>query len=183
MGLRNNRGSSFIELATGLLALIPVVLVIFDLCIIVMGVQINDSTCREAARVAASGNPLQAQSRAQAIIDRANSRASGMVTNFVLANFASTVTAEDVAELGTYGGPVKGTVTIETDVSIHPIVVQLVYTGKSPLHFRSQQSFPFTYVVPNTTPSSLLLPESRKQLDRSKQSNRSDRCLLAALSF
>jgi hypothetical protein len=160
MSLKRERGSSFIELATGLLALIPVVLVIFDLCMIVIGVQINDSTCREASRVAASGNPLQAQSRAQAIVDRANSRASGMVSNFVLANFTSTVTAADVAAVGTYGGPVNGTVTVETDVSIHPMVVQLVYTGKSPLHFRSQQSFPFTYVVPNTTPSSFLSPDS-----------------------
>jgi hypothetical protein len=158
LSLRGKRGSSFIELATGLLVIIPIVLVIFDLCVIVMGVQINDSTCREAARVAASGNPLQAQSRAQTIIDRANSRASGMVSNFVLANFTSTVTAQDVAALGTYGGPVKGTVTVETDVSIRPLVVELVYTGKSPLHFRSQQSFPFTYVVPNTTQSSFLAP-------------------------
>jgi Flp pilus assembly protein TadG len=159
---RDKRGSSFVELGAGLIVLIPIVLVIFDLCAIVIGVQVNDSTCREAARVAASGNPLDAQSRAQAIIDRANLHASSFASNFSLASCVSTVTPQDVAALGTFGGPLTGTVTVQTDVSIHAFVVQLVYSGQSPLHFRSQQVFPFTYVVPNTTPTSFFAPAGRK---------------------
>lgn len=166
MRLRGRQGSSFIELAVGLLALIPVVLVLFDLCVIVMGVQVNDSTCREAARVAASGNPLDAQSRAQIIVDRANSHASAVVSNFTLARVVSTVTAKDIAALGTFGGPITGSVSVETDVDVHPLVVQLVYTGKSPLHFRSKQTFPFTYVVPNTTPSSFVFPDAQRSSER-----------------
>ncbi len=143
-------GSSFVELVTGLLVLIPISLVLFDLAVIVIAVQINDSTCREAARVAASGNPLDAQTRAMAIIDRANLKQS-MASNFSLVSVNSTISAQDIQAVGVYGGPLEGTVTVETDVQVKPFVVQYIYNGQNPLHFRSKQSFPFTYVVPNTT--------------------------------
>jgi Flp pilus assembly protein TadG len=154
--MHRKKGSSFVELATGLIVLIPIALAIFDFCIIVMGVQVNDSTCREAARVAASGNPLDAQSRAQAIIDRANSHASSTASSFSLVSVLSTVTPQDVQALGTFGGLLKGSVTVQTDVSIRPMIVQFVFSGGAPLHFRSEQTFPFTYVVPNTTPTTFL---------------------------
>jgi Flp pilus assembly protein TadG len=144
------RGQSIIELAVGLMALIPIVLVIFDLAVIVIGVQINDSTCREAARVAASGNPTDATDRATSVVARANLRTSGMLNNFVLQKVTSAVTS-DLTQLGKYGGPVQGTVTVETEVDIKPFVVQFAYNGQSPLKFRSRQSFPYTYVFPNTS--------------------------------
>jgi len=147
--VRRRKGQSIVELAVGLMALIPIVLVIFDLAVIVIGVQVNDSTCREAARVAASGDPNDAQARAAAVVARANQRASGMLSNFVLVNVNNTVTAQQMLALQPYGGPVQGTVTVQTEVDIRPFVVQYAYAGKSPLTFRSQQSFPFTYVVPN----------------------------------
>jgi Flp pilus assembly protein TadG len=153
---RATKGSSLVELATGLLVLIPIVLVLFDLSVIVIAVQMNDSTCREAARVAASGNPLDAQTRAMAIISRANSRQVGMASNFTLVGLVSTVTAQDIQNVGSYGGPVDGTVTVETEVQVRPFVVQYIYNGQNPLHFRSKQSFPFTYVVPNTTTMRLI---------------------------
>jgi Flp pilus assembly protein TadG len=155
--LRRGKGSSLVELAVGLMALIPIVLVIIDLCVIIIAVQVNDSTCREAARVAASGSPLDAQTRAMTIIDRANLRQSGLFSNFTLISLVSTVSPQDLQALSTSGGPVKGTVTVETDVAVRPFVVQWVYTGQSPLHFRAQQSFPFTYVVP--TPTSWGFPD------------------------
>ena len=162
--LRGGKGSSLVELAVGLMALIPIVLVVIDLCVIVIAVQVNDSTCREAARVAASGSPLDAQPRAMTIIDRANNRQSGLFSNFTLISLVSTVTAQDLQVLSTSGGPVKGTVTVETDVAVRPFVVQWVYIGQSPLHFRAQQSFPFTYVVP--TPSSWVFPSFEPRYER-----------------
>lgn len=149
-------GSSLIELVLGLIALIPVVLVIFDLSVIAIAVQVNDSTCREAARAAATGNPLDAQTRAQTIINRANTNQSMLCSNFMLVSALSTVTPQDIAALGTFGGPVTGTVTVKTDVQVRPFIVQYAFTGKSPLHFQSQQSFPFTFQVPNTSTSSCL---------------------------
>ncbi|MBI2812127.1 MAG: hypothetical protein HYX67_15030 [Candidatus Melainabacteria bacterium] len=151
---RNERekGQSIVELSVGLIALIPIVLVVFDLAVIVIGVQINDSTCREAARVAASGAPQDQANRAKAVISRANQRAAGMLSNFKLVTDppVSTVTQAQANNLAPYGGALNGTVTVQTEVEIRPFVVQAAYNGKSPLIFRSQQSFPITYVVPNS---------------------------------
>ncbi len=149
---KREKGQSIVELSVGLIALIPIVLVVFDLAVIVIGVQINDSTCREAARVAASGAPKDQANRAKAVIARANQRSAGMLSNFVLVTDPplSTVTQAQADALNPYGGALNGTVTVQTEVDIKPFVVQAAYNGQSPLKFRSQQSFPITYVVPNS---------------------------------
>ncbi|MBS2002343.1 MAG: TadE family protein [Candidatus Obscuribacterales bacterium] len=150
------KGQSIVELAIGLIALIPIVLVVFDLAVIVIGVQINDSTCREAARVAASGAPQDQASRAKAVVARANARAAGMLSNFKLITDPplSTVSQAQADALKPYGGALNGTVTVQTEVEVRPFVVQAAYNGQSPLKFRSQQSFPITYVVPNSATAS-----------------------------
>lgn len=145
------RGQSLIELVLGITALIPIMLTIFDLAVIVIAVQMNDSTCREAARVAASGSPSDIQQRANAIISRANARAAGMMSNFVLVSCTTTASANYLNTIGQFGGPVNGTVTVQTEVDVKPFIVQWAYNGVSPLKFRSQQTFPFTYVMPNTS--------------------------------
>ena len=162
------RGQSIIELSVGLMALIPIMLVIFDLAVIVIGVQINDSTCREAARVAASGDPMQAKARAAAVVVRANAKANGMLSNFTLTSVnalnantpPAAITQSDMDKLKPYGGSVQGSVTVQTEVDVKPFVVQMAYNGKSPLKFSAKQTFPFTYVVPNqaqvNTPSGQL---------------------------
>lgn len=155
MKRRKTRAQSLVELSVGLIALIPIILVIFDLAIIVIGVQMNDSTCREAARIAASGSPDQATAtqRAQAVINRANNRASGMLSNFVLPPggvVLNGVNPTQQAQALQYGGSVSGTVTVTTQVTIRPFVVQMVYNGSNPLVFQSKQTFPFTYVYPST---------------------------------
>jgi len=150
------KGQSIVELAIGLIALIPIVLVVFDLAVIVIGVQINDSTCREAARVAASGAPQDQANRAKAVVARANARAAGMLSNFKLITDPplSTVSQAQADALKPYGGALNGTVTVQTEVEVRPFVVQAAYNGQSPLKFRSQQSFPITYVVPNSATAS-----------------------------
>jgi len=144
------RGQSLVELCCGVMVLVPIVLVLFDLTVIVLGVQLNDSTCREAARVASLGDPTTCSIRAQAVINRANTSGSSMLSNFVLVQCASTVTAADITAMQPYGGPISGTVSVITEVDIRPFVVHIVYQGTSPLKFRSAQTYPFTYVVPNT---------------------------------
>lgn len=148
--LRMHRGQSLVELTAGLFLVVPIVLVLFDLAVIVMGVQINDSTCREAARMASKGDPTSSNSRATAVINRANNQGSSMLSKFYLISCNNTVTAADVAALQPFGGPVNGTVTVITEVDIRPFVVALVYQGGGPMKFRSSQTYPVTYVVPNT---------------------------------
>jgi hypothetical protein len=153
-------GQSLIELVVGLLALIPIVLAILDLAVIVIAVQMNDSTCREAARVAASGPPdtQDIQQRSGAIIARANQRGIGMMSNFQLISATSTASSSylngpQINNGQTFGGPVNGTVTVVTEVDVRPFIVQWCYSGVTPLRFRSSQTFPITYVIPNTVGS------------------------------
>lgn len=168
------RGQSIVELCVGLMVLVPIVLLVFDLAVIVMAVQVNDSTCREAARVAASGNlgdlgppaslSLNASDiykRADAVVKRANTQSAGILSNFKLlsvttnppeASIAGTITSLTTGPGGPGtgpGGPVTGTVSVVTTVEVRPFLVKYAYSGGAPLVFQSSQSFPFTYVVPN----------------------------------
>lgn len=146
-------GQSSVELVAGLFILVPIVLVLFDLAVIVIGVQVNDQTCRQAARAAASGAPDTAEQRAEAIVTRANSQGSSMLSNFTLIKpliFNPTDVIQQADDLDPYGGTVTGTVTVQTEVQVTPFIVPYVYSGGAPLVFRSSQTFPFTYVVPNS---------------------------------
>lgn len=149
------KGQSSVELCAGLLILVPLVLVLFDLAVIVIGVQVNDQTCRQAARSASSGDPASAQQRAEAIIARANQQGSSMLSNFTLSNFTlspSTILADTDAlrfTNGGFGGTVSGTVTVQTSVEIRPFIVPVVYSGGAPLVFTASQTFPFTFLVKN----------------------------------
>jgi hypothetical protein len=161
------RGQSIVELCVGLMVLVPIVLLVFDLAVIVMAVQVNDSTCREAARVAASGNlgdlgppkslPLNGSDiykRADAVVKRANTQSAGILSNFKLQSVTTTPPEASIAatitSLGVTGGPVSGTVTVVTTVEVRPFLVKYAYSGGAPLVFQSAQSFPFTFVVPNS---------------------------------
>jgi hypothetical protein len=126
-----NVGQSLVELVVGIAVLIPIMLVIFDLAVIVIAVQMNDSTCREAARVAASGSPSDVQQRANAIVARANARASSMMSNFTLVSYSNTAPTNYMSTIGQFGGPINGTVTIKTQVDVRPFIVQWAYAGVS----------------------------------------------------
>ncbi len=149
---RLRSGQSMVELVCGLFILIPLVLVLFDLAVIVIAVQVNDQTCRQAARAAASGDPASAMQRAQAVVARANQQGSSMMSNYTLAalNFNPTTLPGDAAALVPFGGTVTGTVSVDTTVDVKPFIVPYVYSGGAPLTFRSSQTYPFSYVVPNT---------------------------------
>ncbi|MCA0314901.1 MAG: hypothetical protein LCH63_13850 [Candidatus Melainabacteria bacterium] len=145
------KGQSSVELVAGLIILVPIILCLFDLAVIVIGVQINDATCREAARVASIGDPTDCNKRAQAIVARANAQGSSMLSNFQLQSCTSTISpAQITAMKANFGGPVSGTVSVVTQVDIKPFVVHYAYSGGAPLTFQARQTYPFTYVVPNT---------------------------------
>lgn len=161
-----NKGQSLIEVLVGITVLIPVALLMLDLTIIVWAVQSNDVLCRTAARAAATGNPEQATSRAQTVIDRARSRSAGsMISDFELISPVETkITGSPVAEVDAAlekqvnpGGPVTGAVTVTTEVEVKPFMVHMLY-GSKQLRFRTQQVFPISYVMPPS--SSSVLPKS-----------------------
>ena len=155
--MKQQSGQSLIEVTVGLVVLVPVVLVLIDLSTLFLGAQANESTCRNAARAAAAGDPVYATTRALSIINRSNDRSrSGMVSNFVLAQPVDVrVTSRPVSEMDQNsgqminpGGAVTGTATVTTEVDVRPFVVQAVYGGKSPIKLRSQQTFPISFIQP-----------------------------------
>jgi hypothetical protein len=159
---KRNSAQSLIEVTVGIIVLIPALMVLWDLSIILYGVQLNDTMCRNAARAAATGDPAEASSRAQAILTHANDRANPPVlSNFALVppvelNITSQPDMKIDPENGkktTAGGTVNGTTTVTTQVEIRPFIVHVVCGGQLPLKFRTRQTFPISYIMPPSAPN------------------------------
>jgi hypothetical protein len=152
------RGVTILEMFVGLIIFIPVVLLLIDLVLITIGVQINDHAAREADRLAASGDPTQANSRAQRVIDRISKSTAGYVSKLTLKsltfNPANLLATE--ATMIPYGGVIQGTVTVNTQVTVTPILISHFCTA--PFVFESSQSCPITYDVPNTAGGQVVPP-------------------------
>lgn len=156
---RSKRASSLVEVTCGSVLLFFVVIILIDLGLLIYGVSLNDSVCRDAARKSASGNPIQAESRALLLVSQMNNRNSrniGLVSHFRLVppieiEISSQPKLRRNPEndvLVNPGGLVTGSVTVTTEVEIKPFVLQPFLGGKSPLKFQSKQTFPISYVVP-----------------------------------
>jgi len=137
-----------IELCVGLIVLLPVIFTVFDLAVIVIALSTNDSACREAARLAATGDPLLARKRADAAVARANENNSQLANNFAVVSCVLTVPNAQLVSLAATGGQAVGSVTVTTQVDIYPFIVHWAYAGIKPLTFASQETYPFSYTYP-----------------------------------
>ena len=152
---RNQRATSFIELTIGIAVIVPVLLVLLDFAIILIGVEANDDNCRRAARAAAAGSPEAAQLRAETII-ASNSHghsmlAASQLTSPVAVRVVSRPEPEQDLATGKEiftGGPVIGSTTVTTQIEVKPVLVHMFYGGKTPLVFKSTHAFPISYVMP-----------------------------------
>ncbi|MBP9094706.1 hypothetical protein KBI23_27045 [bacterium] len=153
---RRVAAASLVEVTCGSVVLFLVVIILVDLGLLIYGVSLNDSVCRDAARKSASGNPIQAESRALLLISQMNSRNSGLVSHFRLVPPVEIeITSQPKLRrnpendvLVNPGGLVTGSVTVTTQVEITPFALQFVLGGKDPLKFQSKQTFPISYVMP-----------------------------------
>jgi hypothetical protein len=150
MDLRKNvilstrvKGWSLVELAIGMTIFIPLLIVVSDSFMLFFSTQLSDATCQDAARVAASGDPSTAKERAAAIVARANSQSRGALANFQLVSITQNSQASQYAN----GGPVEGSVTVETQVDFTPQFIQWC-VGRNLLQLRSRQTCPFSYIKP-----------------------------------
>lgn len=148
-GQRKKNGASLTELCVGLLIAIPVFLFAFDCAKLIIGVQINDKICREAARVAASGAPSSAELRAGSVVTRANEEKMGKIADLRLVSVSNTARPADIQAVQRNGGTVTGTVTVTTAVDINTFFASWLNPGRQFLTFQSKQSFPYTYVLPS----------------------------------
>jgi len=145
---RKALGISMIEMCCGLIVLLPVLFTVFDLAVIVVALSTNDSACREAARLAATGDPLLANQRAGAAVARANENNSNLANNYALLSCVLTLSTAQLTALSNTGGQAFGSVTVTTQVDIYPFIVHWAYAGVKPLQFASQETYPFSYTYP-----------------------------------
>lgn len=142
-------GQSLVELATGLIILVPVILVLVDLAIIVTAVSVNDAVCRDAARVAASGDPADPtliKNRALQVIKEAYKAGGYIIGPELVGDPVITKTKEPTPP---YGGPYEGTVSVQTKIVVK-VPASIPKLTPSEVELNSRQEFPITYVMPNT---------------------------------
>src|ERR1700709_1580743 len=120
-------GQSLVEVVTGLVVIIPIVLALMVFVAVIYAISLNEAACRNAARAAAAGNPGEAKDRAQLIIAQAN---SGQFNSY-FAHFAvvepirSVITAQPALQIDAEtdkpfnpGGLVSGNVSVTTEVEV-----------------------------------------------------------------
>jgi hypothetical protein len=148
---RKAKGQSLIEFAVSTMVFIPVALLLADCFLIVCGLQVNETVCREAARLASAGDPTYAVARARQIVS------SELIYNHSpftvqLVEAETTVNKSQLEALRPYGGLVSGAVTVSTEVAVKPLILSWFLGGGAKLlHFQTKQEFPCTYVMPNAS--------------------------------
>jgi hypothetical protein len=144
---RSKHGVFTLEWLFGLIVLIPIMLIVVDLCVIYAGISFNNQVCREAARNAASGPPdvvcaKSPRSRAKSVIERANKGSAFKIDPEC--DVSEKITA--MPSNGT-GGPVGGFTTVSSVVNVHPPFGVSKFFGKDSLRFTASETFPITYVM------------------------------------
>jgi len=144
---RSKYGVFSIEWLCGLIVLVPIMLILVDLCVIYVGISFNNQVCREAARTAASGPPdaicaKSPRSRAKTVIEKANKSSAFVIDP----ECAVTEKITGMPTNGT-GGPVEGFTTVYSVVDVHPPFGVARFFGKDSLKFTASATFPITYVI------------------------------------
>ena len=160
--MRVKSGQSLLELAVGLIVAVPIILTLMDCALIALGASTNDAVCRDAARAAAGGPPVElspAVNRNAGLATPPNQRAVAVVKRLYHMNLPIKV-RETVNVVETVngpvpevplGGPVSGQVAVQTIVDIYPPFLLGVFAGPQ-VTLKSRHAFDYTYIVPNTTP-------------------------------
>jgi hypothetical protein len=151
MKSRNGKAQSIIELVVGLIFIVPILLFLVDIGTIIIGVNVNDNVCREAARAASIGPP-------SAITSGEPKRRAELVVAKHIANGAvkmkPTVTVTEAFNSALpqapFGGPIDGEVTIETQCDVHPPFLISTVVGPGGINFKARNTFPYTWIMPPT---------------------------------
>jgi len=152
------RGQSLVELLGGLIVLIPVLMLLVDLVVIFMAVQVNDTACRDAARAAANGRPIDYNGksatsfgRAQAVVNQLN-KAGGYIVGPTLLPLDDGVKTGPVnvqPPPSDFGGQYQGSYRVTTEITIN-LPASLPGLPSS-IKLNSRQEFPITFTESNTS--------------------------------
>ena len=168
---RRRKGQVTIEALAGLIALIPVFMVLFDIMMMYVGYNQNVSACRDAARAASNADLTGAEDAAIP--------ASGNVPNDsdlrtratrVLANMKQSTggyfTGPDIKTMtvqgftrpdADFGGQYGGTLTLVTTINIR-LPVSIPHVTPDTVSFDSSTSFPITGNASSTVTTDLPPP-------------------------
>lgn len=156
---RRKSGQQLIEVACGLIALIPIFLFLFDVAFMYMAANMSDGVARDAARAAASVEPnvrvpgrvalttSQANfQRAEAVVKLAATRsnATGYIKQFQV-NTAGNKSFLNVTNIPDQfrGGQWQGTVTVQT-VLTYALPVSIPRITPDTLTCEAEAQFPIT---------------------------------------
>lgn len=153
---RNGEGQQLIELAAGLIVLIPIFLIIIDLIVFFLAATLNDNACRDAARAASVVQPISADTSgtlpaSSPIRQRANSVVTKMqhLEGYIIGPRLVQVSLSGDFKRPTnqlLGGNFEGSVEVRTQVDYKlPASIPGLLPAQVPL--TSQQSFPLTAVM------------------------------------
>jgi hypothetical protein len=139
-------GQSLVELCAGLVLAIPFLLLVMNGVAIGIGLQSNENTCREAARLAASGDPATAELRAKSIVSKANETKGWMTADTHLDSVKNVANPMSVQQSD--GKTAYSSVEVSTTVCVHPAFLGAALYDKRIFTFSTTQRFPYTYVAP-----------------------------------
>jgi hypothetical protein len=161
MYIRKRNGQSLTELFAGLMVIIPVILFCVDVGTLFLGVSVNSTACRDAARAASTGKPgvmtsgthtlnsgTQPYDRALAVLKKGFSTGGAVRLSD---NITVTETLRSPIPTAPFGGPVDGEVTVLSKITVAPPFLISAVVGKEGVTFQTSQTFPYTYQLPNTT--------------------------------
>ncbi len=143
----NDNGQSTVELVAGLIVLVPIVLGLFDMAVVIIANQVNDSACRDAARVAASGRPTadETTARATQVLKQVYHTGGYLEGPALVAATPLGIKAPDPV----FGGPYSGSVRVETKITVH-LPAPLPGVLPATQEFHAREEYPVTFVEPNT---------------------------------
>jgi hypothetical protein len=151
--VRRANGQVVLEMSMGLIALLPVLLCIFDLIVIVIGISVNDAVCREVTRVASTGSPEHLMERAKSVVSKsALYHLRGAVGNIRVVE-KETSKGSSMTPDKTIGGTAAGEATVTTSIEIYPpFIVGAAHkqvTGNEKIVCFARQTMPYSFTVTN----------------------------------
>lgn len=153
--IRKKSGQELIELAAGLMVLVPIFLVIYDMYVVYMISNLNDAVARDAARAASAvepnvNAPVNEQviaagpnfDRADRVVRLARNRGGGYITNIALDPAQTTLTVTNVPDQF-LGGQWVGSLKVRTVTTFNlPVNFAGIIPAQQTL--RAEARFPLT---------------------------------------
>jgi hypothetical protein len=152
-------GHSLLEASFGLIVIYAIGIALVDLAVGIYAISLNDSVCRNAADVAASGNPNEAERRVRMSIEQSGNGIGKLISPpQLILPLDVAITSEPIARrnpdtdlLFNPGGLVTGNITVRTQIEIRPFAMDMILPKHGVLVFQSSQSSPIHYVMPPGT--------------------------------